>query len=43
MLPFGSTIGIVLAGMALSLAAGLFFAWGPLKEKPAQVLRTAAG
>ena len=43
MLPFSSTVGIVLAGMALSLAAGLFFAWGPLKEKPAQVLRTAAG
>ncbi|MEM7057459.1 MAG: FtsX-like permease family protein [Pseudomonadota bacterium] len=42
-LPIGSTIAIILAGMGLSLAAGLVFALGPLKARPAGVLRQAAG
>ena len=42
-LPLGSTIAIILAGMGLSLAAGLIFALGPLKARPAGVLRQAAG
>ena len=42
-LPVGNTILIILGGMALSLFAGLFFARGPLSERPARVLREAAG
>ena len=42
-IPVWNTILIVLGGMGLTLAAGLFFAQGPLREKPARVLRQAAG
>ena len=42
-LPLGSTIAILLGGASLSLLAGLGFAIGPLRRKPASVLRTAAG
>ena len=42
-IPLGSTVLIILGGMGLSLAAGLVFARGPLRERPAQVLRQAAG
>ena len=42
-IPFWNTVLIILGGMGLSLAAGLVFAWGPLREKPARVLREAAG
>ena len=42
-LPFWNTVLIILGGMGLSLAAGLLFARGPLSEKPARVLRQAAG
>ena len=42
-LPLGSTVAIILGGAALSLLAGLGFALGPLRRKPARVLRTAAG
>ncbi|MEM9059460.1 MAG: FtsX-like permease family protein [Pseudomonadota bacterium] len=42
-LPLGSTVAIILGGAALSLLAGLGFALGPLRRKPAGVLRTAAG
>ena len=43
LLPVWNTVLIVAGGMGLSLAAGLFFARGPLRERPARVLRTAAG
>ena len=42
-LPLGSTVAIILGGAGLSLLAGLGFALGPLRRKPAGVLRTAAG
>ena len=42
-LPIGSTIAIIAGGALLSLAAGLGFAIGPMRRKPAGVLRTAAG
>ncbi len=41
--PVWNTVLIILGGMGLSMAAGLVFAWGPLSEKPARVLREAAG
>lgn len=42
-IPVWNTVLIVLGGMGLSLAAGMLFARGPLREKPARVLREAAG
>ena len=42
-LPIGPSLLIVLLGMALSLGAGLMFALGSLRARPAGVLRTAAG
>ncbi|MEM7422553.1 MAG: FtsX-like permease family protein, partial [Pseudomonadota bacterium] len=42
-LPILSTVAIVGGGAMLSLLAGLGFALGPLRSKPARVLRTAAG
>ena len=36
-------LAVVAAGVALSLAAGLVFALGPLRARPARVLRRAAG
>ncbi|MEM7189707.1 MAG: FtsX-like permease family protein [Pseudomonadota bacterium] len=42
-LPLLDTLAILFGGMAISLIAGLAFAWGPLRQRPAGVLRTAAG
>ena len=42
-LPVGQTLAIVAGGIAISLAAGLAFALGPLGRRPAATLRTAAG
>ena len=42
-LPLGSTVAIIVGGAILSLLAGLGFAIGPLRRKPAGVLRTTAG
>ncbi|MEM7188955.1 MAG: FtsX-like permease family protein, partial [Pseudomonadota bacterium] len=42
-LPLWDTLAILFGGMAISLIAGLAFAWGPLRQRPAGVLRTAAG
>jgi len=42
-LPLDSTLAILAAGAGLSLAAGLVFAFVPLNERPAPILRTAAG
>ena len=42
-IPVGNSVLIVLGGIGLSLAAGLFFAQGPLRARPARVLREAAG
>jgi putative ABC transport system permease protein len=42
-LPLVNTVAIILGGAMLSLLAGLGFAIGPLRKKPAGVLRTAAG
>lgn len=41
--PVWQTVSIILGGMSLSLVAGLVFARGPLREKPARVLRESAG
>ena len=40
-LPLGSTVMILLAGVLVSLIAGLVFARRPLRERPAGVLRAA--
>ena len=36
---WGNAIGVVLGGIAATLAAGMLFAWRPLAARPAQVLR----
>ena len=38
-LAWGPALGIVLSGAAVSLLAGLAFAWGPMRARPARVLR----
>ena len=35
----GPALAVVVGGAAASLAAGLWFSWGPLRARPAQVLR----
>ncbi len=39
----GTALAVVAAGTGLSLAAGLAFAWRPLRLRPAAVLRQTAG
>jgi len=36
---WGPAVGIVAGGAAVSLLAGLAFAWGPMRARPARVLR----
>ena len=35
----GSALAIIVGGVALTLVAGIAFAWGPLAARPAQILR----